>query len=494
METAVISYRVADFLKKHPPFHAMDDADLLGLAARGRVRFHEPNEYILWQGEPHRLQVFVIQQGTVSLWDEAGERVELRDVRGVGDMLGIERYCDAPALPVLRALGKRCRDLRVSGGRLRRVRAEVPARGAVRRGRGPGHARLSAGDRATQPAGDLPARGGGAQSRSRPVAATTASRTSLSAFSTRSSQAMAVVDDGGRARGVLTAETRALLGRRWRRQRTAAGDRDAAGGAPTVVAPDASVTDGVIAMGGADVPALAITADGTPDGRLQAIVTPADLALFFGEQPATLLRDIRLASHLQRVARAQSARARPDARVPDRRGGCRMAGAAHASHRCRDREAHPRVDRRGASARHAGASAGSSGRGESLTKLAPHLLVLLADDDDEAAARDTYQRVLDALEECDYLPRDLAFDTAFYVASAREWTGRYRGWIRDPVMQEMSRARTLFDLRPVHGRRSLWQQVDASLTEQVDRDFLHVAGQRLPDQPPASHVLPGCRR
>ena len=96
METAVIAYRVADFLKRHPPFHAIDEADLLGLAARGRVRFHEPNEYILWQGEPHRLQVFVIQQGTVSLWDETGDRVELKDVRGVGDMLGIERYGDAP--------------------------------------------------------------------------------------------------------------------------------------------------------------------------------------------------------------------------------------------------------------------------------------------------------------------------------------------------------------------------------------------------------------
>ena len=97
METAVISYRVADFLKRHPPFNAIDDADLLDLAARGRVRFYEPNEYILWQGEPHRLQVFVIQQGTVSLWDEAGDRAaELRDVRGAGDMLGIERYNDAP--------------------------------------------------------------------------------------------------------------------------------------------------------------------------------------------------------------------------------------------------------------------------------------------------------------------------------------------------------------------------------------------------------------
>ena len=70
--------------------------DLLELAARGRVRFYEPNQYILWQGEPHRLQLFVIQQGTVSLWDEAGEAARLRDVRGAGDMLGVERYNDAP--------------------------------------------------------------------------------------------------------------------------------------------------------------------------------------------------------------------------------------------------------------------------------------------------------------------------------------------------------------------------------------------------------------
>ena len=96
METAVISYRVADFLKRHPPFNAIEDADLLELAARGRVRFYEPNQYLLWQGEPHRLQVFVIQQGTVSLWDEAGDEARLRDVRGAGDMLGVERYNDAP--------------------------------------------------------------------------------------------------------------------------------------------------------------------------------------------------------------------------------------------------------------------------------------------------------------------------------------------------------------------------------------------------------------
>ena len=39
----------------------------------------------------------MLQQGTVSLWDESADGARLRDIRGAGDMLGIERYNDAPA-------------------------------------------------------------------------------------------------------------------------------------------------------------------------------------------------------------------------------------------------------------------------------------------------------------------------------------------------------------------------------------------------------------
>ena len=70
------------------------------------------------------------------------------------------------------------------------------------------------------------------------------------------------------------------------------------------------MTDGVLAMGGAARGALAITADGTPHGRLQALVTPRDLAPLFGEQPAAILRDIRLAAELAGAARAEPARPR----------------------------------------------------------------------------------------------------------------------------------------------------------------------------------------
>ena len=63
MQTAVISYRVADFLKEHPPFQYMEEADLVALAARGRVKFHESDEYIIWQGAAHGANIFVIQPG-----------------------------------------------------------------------------------------------------------------------------------------------------------------------------------------------------------------------------------------------------------------------------------------------------------------------------------------------------------------------------------------------------------------------------------------------
>jgi CBS domain-containing protein len=96
VETSAISYRVADFLKQHPPFQLIADDDLRALATSGRVRFFEANEYIHWQGEPHKPYVYVIQQGAVSLWDDATGGSTLRDMRGTGDLLGIECFNDAP--------------------------------------------------------------------------------------------------------------------------------------------------------------------------------------------------------------------------------------------------------------------------------------------------------------------------------------------------------------------------------------------------------------
>ena len=90
MKTSVIRYRVADFLKRHPPFDALREEDLLELAGTGRVTYHQSEEYLYEKGPPKGAPVRVIQQGKVEIveQDSAGERV--RDVLGEGDILGLD--------------------------------------------------------------------------------------------------------------------------------------------------------------------------------------------------------------------------------------------------------------------------------------------------------------------------------------------------------------------------------------------------------------------
>lgn len=103
MRAASISYRVADFLVRHPPFEWMEEAELVALAETGRVRFHEASEVLHEAGEERRADFAVIQQGTVELLDDQDA---LRDLLGPGDIVGIgtseqHRYCARTASDVL---------------------------------------------------------------------------------------------------------------------------------------------------------------------------------------------------------------------------------------------------------------------------------------------------------------------------------------------------------------------------------------------------------
>ena len=293
METSAIHYRVADFLKKHPPFHTMSDDDLLALTANGRVRFHGPGDYLLWEGEPHRSQVFVIQQGTVSLWHETSKGSDLRDVRGAGDMLGLgasttrarastsrsesdvivyafavqdfEALLDAypHALEYVRAEGRVTVDYRSTGDRRDVTGAflqQVVSHKAV--------PYCSAEDPAADAARQLHDSGAGA---------------------------LAVLDADRHVRGVVTpasfvtsAASGAPAGPAARVTAADLMHRE-----PFVVGPTTSLTDGALALARSGAPAIVITDDGTPGGRLTALVTGRDLAPSFGEQPSALMDQVR---------------------------------------------------------------------------------------------------------------------------------------------------------------------------------------------------------
>jgi CBS domain-containing protein len=481
MDTATISYRVADFLRKHPPFQAIGDADLLELAGQGRVRFHERNEHILSQGERHKDSLFVIQQGVVSLWDEVDGVFELRDVRGPGDLLGVERFNGAPAC--LHS-ARSATDVVIYAFPVERVEALLDRYPHARRfvsAYSTVTLDYQATDERRRPEDvflhDV-VKG------KRPVTcrARDSIRDAARLMRASGADAVAVIDDDRRTRGVVTRDR--LL--EWLAD--GGGRRDQAVSSlidrpPPAVAADASVAEGVLAMGAAGAPALAITADGSPGGELHAVVTPGDLAPVFGDQPATLLREIRRASGpaelraLNHRARALTLRFLTSAVSADWLARfTRLVDAAIVARviALADEEADGRC----------WCFCGASGRGESLTRRAPDLVLIAGGGQPRSAA--AYQRVLDLIGECDYLPRpEGPFEPQFFAASVGAWAERFRGWVRDPILGQTYRARALFDLEPVHGPASLWREVEAALAGDVTRDFLRVlANDCLASLPP----------
>jgi CBS domain-containing protein len=470
METSVIRYRVADFLKQHPPFTAMDYADLVALAANGRVRFYEANEFLLWQGEPHKVHVSVIQQGTVSLWDERRGQAELRDVRGAGDLLGVEQFngvrsvlLSARSTGDVVVYGFSAADFGELLTKYPYARQFVSALGSV-------VTDFKRTDERADPrrmflhdvAGPLQVC---RADQSVAEAARTLARTGA--------EALAIANGDSRILGLVTLGT--LLA--WVADGGGSPDRPLSElpiEMPPTLGPDTSIADGVMAMGHSQSGALAMTADGTPSGRLLAVLTPRDLAPVFGDQPAVILRDIRRAPDvvslraLNRRARACALQYLTSATASD--WVARFTDAADQAILVR------LITLTGSNAASVcWCVCGASGRGESIVHRQPHLVLIHSDAGDARLLETQYAMVMDGLAECDYLPGIAApGDPALHVATVAEWSRRYKAWIQNPVIEGMAHNRALFDLRPFHGVRSLWQHVRDNAAEAVDRDIVRL--------------------
>ena len=491
MDTSAISYRVADFLKKHPPFQAIDDGDLLALAARGRVRFHEANDFLIWQGEPHKPHVFVIQQGTVSLWDEVDGRASLRDVRGAGDMLAIERFTDAPCcLHSARSESDVVIYAFPSSDFEHLVLKYPHARQFVK-----AYDSVTADYQWAKDTRDPQRMFLHDVVRGRPLtscSSLTTIRDAAQSMLTTGPDAIAVLDSDNRLEAIVTVNS--VLA--W----VAAGGGNAGlpitelhRAAPPAVGSAASVTDAVLAIAEADADALALTSDGSAGGALHALVTPKDIGRVFGDQPTSILREIRLASNTRELgelnhrARALTLQYLTSAASIDWLARFAFLTDVHIVKRLVALAG-------GAHAQACWCFCGASGREESLTRHAPQLILIVEDERMREQLLETYQRVSEGLTDCDYLPRvDPSFDRAFpgsdpmsgRVASTAQWQARYQNWLRDPVRAQMYLARPLFDLRAIHGRDSLWRDVEATVAGAIDRDLLQVlANDCLASLPP----------
>ncbi|MFP4541982.1 MAG: cyclic nucleotide-binding domain-containing protein, partial [Opitutales bacterium] len=89
MKAASIALRIADFLKAYPPFEFFEEAELVALARSGRVKFHEVDEIIFTDGQPRDRYIYVVNQGRVRVEKPGKDKAELFDLRGPGDLLGM---------------------------------------------------------------------------------------------------------------------------------------------------------------------------------------------------------------------------------------------------------------------------------------------------------------------------------------------------------------------------------------------------------------------
>jgi CBS domain-containing protein len=482
VETNAISYRVADFLKKHPPFHAVDEGDLVALAAHGRVRFYEAEDFVLWQGEPHRAHVFVIQQGTVSLWDEANGRSVLRDIVGGGDMLGLERFTGARSCAYTARASSDVvvytfptEDVAGLLDKYPHAMQHVAANAGVTSGYNPAGARQEPHERFLH---DV------VKQKTLATCSAEQSVREIARQLAAGADAVAVVDGELRARAIVTSHE--LL--EW--IASGHGDLDQPishlmTAPPATVRADATVTDGVLAMAAAGNGALALTADGAAGGRVHAIVTARDVSAVFGDQPVWILRDVGLAKTAGDL-RATNQRAR--AFIRHHLTGTApvdwLARFAHAADVSIVRRAIALVPDRVPGA--CWCFSGAAGRAEALTLASPRPVVVVEDGQARDRAMAAYTGVVGALAECGYLASpETSFDAAFHVASVSEWRSRYAAWVREPILHAMYKARPLFDLRAVDGPSSLWQTLHATVAGNVDHGFLHVlANDCLANLPP----------
>ena len=466
METSAISYRVADFLKQHPPFNGIAESDLVSLAANGRVRFHEAQEFILWQGEPHKAHVFVIQQGTVSVWDERSGDSELRDVRGAGDLLGAERFhgersvlFSARAASDVILYGFAAEDFAYLLEKYPYAQRFVDALGSVisdlqRDDEQPDPQRIFLHTVASRP----------------PVCEPTQSLADAArTLALSGAEAIAVTGAASQILGLVSPRT--LLG--WMVDGGVSVEQPLGEmplEVPPTLGPDASIADGVIAMGTSTANALTITSDGSATGRVLSVITRRDLAVVFGDNPAAILQDIRRAVDFDSLrslnGRARACALRYLTSAPSSEWISRFIESVDLAILTR-----LIALTAGDDGRDCWCVCGASGRGESIAARQPHLVLIHDDQAGESRALERYARARDGLSQCGYVA---GAEPQSDVASVQEWSRRYAAWIQNPVIEGMARSRALFDLRPFFGARDLWNGVQQGVARTIDRDIVRV--------------------
>lgn len=456
MKTAIIRQRVADFLKGHSPFDVFSEPDLLAIAASGRVKFHESEEYVFRQGDAPGQFVWVIQQGRVELLEGTAEGERLRDVSGEGDMLGLERFAGHDSYLYSARTASDVILYGVAAATFESLSATYPS---VRRflsahfsgSASVGFNRTSWLDADGPPLEFLRARLvslPGDAAAPEIAAALADSRNGLAAF----------VHDDGRAIGTVSALE--LCTNRLSDVRTS----------QPAVAPVLTTRAAIRQMLRHRTDRVSITADGTSGGRLQALLTGPELALFCGHNPAHLIRAIRHAAsvaELEPLLRRATRMVLDGLAQPHDVDDCCLIGIETTSALAEAciRMAHADVVAAGIEAPsvpYCWVMFGTAARGDSPGPCLPTIAAVYDDSEHSYQTDDSlYFAALAGETVARFHACELDGPGLYWPDGARpsmplsEWKRLYSETIRNPLGHDLYARREFFDLSPLTGDASI---------------------------------------
>jgi CBS domain-containing protein len=498
MKTSVIRYRVADFLKQSAPFDAIAEEDLLELAATGRVSFHEAEEFVFRKNEQRKPCLWVIQQGTVEIIDEADGGNRLCDLRGAGDVLGLGYFLASDAYlhsartatdVILYSID--ARSFAVQVAKYPRVARYLAA-----------HLSVSALYKdALQTAADEKFKGAAAQAASwldaegpspeflrarlrvlppgRPLCE------AASKMNETQSDAVAIVDRNGAALGIITH-------REFREGLAAAAD-SAGGSCESIMMtrfhtapPNLTAEAYLLQMMRSRISILAITRDGTPESPLEGLLSDAELSCFLGRNPVLLNREllnartvaewkvlIRQARSLTAEALTGPAAFNKVAEIASLFGAALAESILHA-----------------AQGEVAGAGItpatpvpccwllfGRAGRAELIEPVQPEIGVVYQDPPEQQKAdvaryfQTVEEIALRHLTACGLeKPRPAGYEKDILrCRSLSEWKQFFSGIITNPIENEIYAVRRFLDFRVLQGEPELERELRASITEDLKR-------------------------
>jgi len=489
MKTSVIPHRVADFLKRFPPFDVITQPELLDLASSGRVKFHQLGEYVCRQGDPKGQLVWVIQQGRVELLAEDGQ---LHDVLGEGALLGLERFSGVGACLYT---ARTASDVILYGIAAASFESVVARHPAVQRFISAhssvsgvlGFSRTSWLDAEAPPMDFLRAR--------LTVISLHASRIEAAHQLIGSSNGVAAfLCENGNPLGIISPVDLCAA--------STGSARLAARPCPPAIAAPLSTRAIVREMMQAQAEEIVITADGTPDRPLQAVLTASDLALFCGHNPVRLINGIRHAGSvaemtplLQQATRTSLEALAQPLDVDDccRMGTEIISALANACIRL----ASAQVLEAGVdppSAPYCWLMFGASARGELMK---PALATIAAVYDDSGDAFQAVDRMYFAavagealgwFHACGLFGSGLAWPEGSQPCMPlSEWTRLYSETIRNPLSHDLYARREFFDVSPLAGDVSILKKVHREISLELherEMAIMLLANDTLTNLPP----------